>query len=120
MRIRSLRPDRQYIDRGDEHWRPAVVLSINGASATIRVLMASGFVRQKTVETSALPNPGVGAPLCVRVSSTNPDTFSIAEYHAALWARGYGPHDEAAVAAGPLWPVMPRELTQEPLTWWTA
>ena len=60
-RVRALRPHRQFVDRGDEHWRAGKVLSINGANATIRLLCDPGFVRDIAVTTASLPCASKGA-----------------------------------------------------------
>jgi hypothetical protein len=115
MRTRSLRGSPQSFGM----WSPAVVLSIAGASATIRILF--GGRRERTVATASLPNAAVGAPLCIRRSSDDPVTFEILEFHDARWAGDGGPGtNEAAAAAGPHWPEIPRSIHQQPMTWWES
>jgi hypothetical protein len=114
--IRSLRPD--VVEWQD--WRVGKITAI-GASATVRVRIASGFIRNKTVATSSLPSgAAVGAPLACRISSSHPDTSTVLEVAAAPWC-GNEPRNEASdIGNDGRWPVIPRSITGAPIEWWSA
>lgn len=115
----SLRPERLTLDRGVERWRPAKLTAINGASATLRVYIAAGFVRSKTVAMADLPCPSIGAPLAARIDTDHPDTCVITSLVGSHWFGGQAPANEAAAAVDDgVWRCIPRALTNEPLHWW--
>lgn len=115
--IRSLRPD--VVEW--QGWRASKLTAVNGATSTVRVRIASGIVRNKTVQTSALPSgAAVGAPLAVRISSSHPDDCDVLEMISTTWG-GDSAFDEAAdIANDGRWPVIPRSITNAPLAWWTS
>jgi hypothetical protein len=116
-RIRALRP--HTLEWGD--YRPAKLTAIAGASSTIRVRLATGFYRDRTVATSTLPTGvAVGAPLVVRVSGDNPGTFTVLSVAGSHWG-GDAPRNEAAdITNDGRWPVIPREITGASEVTWTA
>jgi hypothetical protein len=117
--IVSLRPDVMLYDADDYHWRPAKLTEINGASATVRVFVASGFIRNKIVAAADLPSTSIGAPFNARISNTNPDTCIVLEMVGASWSRASAPADNAAAALDDgVWPVINRSITDAPATWW--
>ena len=56
-RIRSLRPERRILGRGDEHWRSGYVSSPNagGGLSAITLLAEAHMIRTKTCSTSLIP-----------------------------------------------------------------
>ncbi|MGE0703606.1 MAG: hypothetical protein AB7P22_06665 [Vicinamibacterales bacterium] len=119
--VTSLRPDRLTLDRGTERWRPAKVTAVNGATATVRVYIASGFVRSRTVATATLPSQTIGSPLAVQIDSDHPETCAITSLVGSHWPGGEAPASEAAASTDDgRWPCIPRSITGEPLAWWTG
>jgi hypothetical protein len=120
-RARGLRPHVHAFDRDGEHWRGAVLVSVNSYRAKLRILIASGFQREKEVSAARVPADTVGAPLAVKISNTDPDGFSIEKIVGSHWPPGGGPgSDEAravALASVGEWPYffgcVPREITGE-------
>jgi hypothetical protein len=124
--IRSLRPDRVVFDAGSTHWRGAVLIGIDGDTATLRVRAEASLWKTLTCAASLLP-AGVekGHPLAVRV--TNTATHTIAAVIGTTWPGRSGPVDEAAAVDAALaglapWyaGAVPRSITHEPETWWVS
>lgn len=116
MRITSLRP--HVLEWQD--YRAAKLVAVAGASATVRVRVFAGAIRNKTVATSSLPTTAIGAPLAARISNDNPDACTVVEVQGAHWG-GDAPRDDAAdIANDGRWPVIPRDITGAPLHWWTS
>ena len=111
---RALRPHR--ILHGN--WRVGKLLAINGASASVRVLVSGAFRRTKTVATSILPaGIAVGHPLAVEISSSHPDDSTIVRVVPGLWG-GNEPQDETTAATDDgRFGVLPRSITNEPRYW---
>jgi hypothetical protein len=114
--ITALRPDRQTLDRGDEHYDGAQVIAL-GATATIRAIR----VGVQVVALSLVPVAArtIGHPLYVRTVNQ-----VITEVFESTYTVGDAPHGDAAaiaasVAAGRYsYGIIPREITGEPLTYW--
>ena len=116
--ISSLPPDVHTLDRSDQHYRPGVVWTVDGAAATVRVFCSPGDIRTYAVATASRPNEGVGAPVVARFTSTSYAT--IAALIPSHWGAGGPGTDEAgAVARGEFHLcVIPRSITGTPRTWW--
>jgi hypothetical protein len=115
MRMVAHNPEVMTVDRPGEFWRPGVLWSIDGASATVRVGRVGGPYRDYTVETSALPpNCGIGHPIAVRFNS---QSFApIVAIEEGGWAPGCHPADQAAAVAADVFTIgiIPRRITREP------
>jgi hypothetical protein len=76
----------------------------------------------QVVQTALLPADArsLGQPLYCRIAHA--DMTTITEIWPSTWAAGEAPLNEAAAAAGSGTHVgiIPRALTQEPLTWWSG
>jgi len=102
IRMVSHRPDVMTLDRPGEHWRPGVIWSLNGASATIKVFLHNSDQRHEyTVPTSSLPSNAIGSPIVVKFTS---EAYSpIADLQAGEWSGdnpGPGTGEQDAVARG--------------------
>lgn len=124
MRLRALRPDRVSLDRGSDHYRVGYVRSITGGTSSITVLCDPGFVRTFSVATSLLPCASKGAPLCARLTGTGAPNYTIAELIGTSWGGNApkGGNESSAVDDGSIgWPIIPREITNEPVEYaWTS
>jgi hypothetical protein len=121
--MRSMRPDRFVLDLPTAAWRGAQITSIVGGTTTVKMLAEANIIRTLTCATSLIPAgaQSVGCPIACRVTGGGADSYVIAEVIGSSFGPDAPTNNAASVAAGRFSPgIIPRDLTQEPLTWWEA
>jgi hypothetical protein len=120
--VRSLRPDRFVFD-GADLWRGAQITSIVGGTTTVKMLAEQNITRVLTCNTSLVPAgaQSIGCPIACRVTGGGAASYVIAEVIGSSFGPDAPRDNAASVARGEFHPgIVPRDITQEPLTWWTA
>lgn len=98
-------------------WRGALLQSVVGQTATIRVLAEAHIVRVFSGALSDVPTTAraIGDPLVVRLTGSGLADYSLAEIRGSTFARADAPRDQAgAVARGEYrYGIVPPDITGE-------
>ena len=111
---RALRPHVYEWRTGTAHWRGALITSLSGSEASVRVFPEASFGRTFVGPLEDVPVGArtLGAPVCVRVSGSTAATWTLQEIRESHFERG-APSAPAAILDGQFYGVVPRSVTQQ-------